>query len=55
LQGAAVFALEAHVMDELLEAGHVLGLPGDVMEDLLFSQHLNYWGAGLKAWHYQLG
>ena len=41
LQGAAVFALEAHVMDELFEAGHVLGLFGDVMENLLFSEHSN--------------
>ncbi len=41
LQGAAVLALEAHVMDELFEAGHVLGLFGDVMENLLFSQHSN--------------
>jgi hypothetical protein len=32
-------------MDELLEAGHVLGLLGDVMEDLLFSEHLNDQGA----------
>ena len=30
-------------MDQLFEAGHVLRLFGDVMEDLLFSQHLNDW------------
>ena len=47
LQGAAVFALEAHVMDELFETGHVLGLLSNVMEDLLFGQHLNELGCGI--------
>ena len=56
LQGAAVLALEAHVMDELFEARHVFRLLGDVMEDLLFGQHLNdYVQGSVKAWHYQFG
>jgi hypothetical protein len=34
----------------------VLGLPGDVMEDLLFRKHFNLRGDHrLKAWHYQFG
>jgi len=36
---AAVAAFDGQVMDELLEAGHVLGLAGDVVEDLLFGDH----------------
>src|SRR5262249_27275751 len=39
LQVAAVTAFDAQVVDELLEAGNVLGLAGDVMEDLLFGKH----------------
>src|SRR5207302_4674542 len=35
LQAAAVAALEPQVMDQLFEAGHVLGLSGNVMQDLL--------------------
>src|SRR5258708_2348718 len=36
LEVTTVAAFEAEVMDKLLEAGHVLGLFGNVMEDLLF-------------------
>ncbi|HEY7405540.1 MAG TPA: hypothetical protein VIB39_18585 [Candidatus Angelobacter sp.] len=39
LEVAAVAAFETQIMDELLEAGNVLGLFGDVMEDLLFGDH----------------
>src|SRR4051812_26036625 len=39
LQLPAVTAFEPQIMDQLLEPGHVLGLPGYVMEDLLFGKH----------------
>ena len=39
LEMAAVAAFDAEVVDQLLEAGHVFGLAGDVMEDLLVGEH----------------
>ncbi len=39
LQAAAVPAFESQIMDKLFKARHVLGLFGDVMENLLFRQH----------------
>ncbi|HET9283143.1 MAG TPA: hypothetical protein VFR24_14380 [Candidatus Angelobacter sp.] len=39
LEMAAVAAFDAEIVDELLETSDVLGLAGDVMEDLLFGQH----------------
>src|SRR5262249_40666052 len=39
LQLSAVAAFEAEIVNELLKAGDVLRLLGDVMEDLLFGDH----------------
>jgi hypothetical protein len=39
LKMAAVAAFNAEIVDELLEPSHVLGLAGDEVENLLFSEH----------------